>query len=236
MPKNDGTAAWVYTSTFGGGLVGGDCIDLDVDIGPDAACFVSTQSSTKVYRSTLGAESRVSARVASGGFLAMVPDPVVCFSASRFRQRQRVDLAGDAGLVFVDWVTSGRRAAGERWAFHEYATSLQIRVDGRLLVHDAVMLRAADLNVAERMGRFDVLALIVMMGPRVREAAKALVERIGAAPLGRRADRIASAAVVGDGCVLRLAGVSAEDVARTVREWCACVPRELGDDPWSRKW
>src|SRR4029453_17248052 len=37
MPKNDGTAAWVYTSTFGGGLVGGDCIDLDVDIGAGAA-------------------------------------------------------------------------------------------------------------------------------------------------------------------------------------------------------
>jgi urease accessory protein len=236
MPKNDGTAAWVYTSTFGGGLVGGDCIDLEVDIGAGAACFLSTQASTKVYRSRSGAESRVSARVASGGFLAMVPDPVVCFRASRFRQLQRVDLAGDAGLVFVDWVTSGRRAAGERWAFHEYTTCFQVRVDDRLLVHDAVMLRAADIDVAERMGRFDVLALVVMMGPRVREAAKALVERIGASPLGRRADQITSAAAVGDGCVMRVAGVSVEEVARTVREWCACVPRELGDDPWSRKW
>jgi urease accessory protein len=236
MPKNDGTAAWVYTSTFGGGLVGGDCIDLDMEIGPGAACFLSTQSSTKVYRSRLGAESRVSARVAPGGFLAIVPDPVVCFRASRFRQLQRVDLAGDAGLVFVDWVTSGRRAAGERWAFHEYTTCLQVRVDGRLLVHDAVTLRAAEIDVSEQMGRFDVLALVVMMGPRVREAAKALVERIGTSPLGRRADRIASAAVVGDGCVLRVAGVSVEEVAHTVREWCACLPRELGDDPWSRKW
>ena len=236
MPKNDGHAAWVYTSTFGGGLVGGDCIDLDVEVGPGAACFLSTQSSTKVYRSRLGSESRVSARVAAGGFLAMVPDPVVCFRASRFRQLQRVDLAGDAGLVFVDWVTSGRRAAGERWAFHEYTTGLQVRVDGRLLVHDAVSLRAADIDVSERMGRFDVLALMVMMGPRVREAATALVERIRASPLGRRADRIAAAAVVGDGCVLRVVGVSVENVARTVREWCACLPRELGDDPWSRKW
>ena len=236
MPKNAGTAAWIYTSTFGGGLVGGDCIDLDMDIGPGAACFLSTQSSTKVYRSRSGAESRVSARVAPGGFLAIVPDPVVCFRASRFRQLQRVDLAGGAGLVFVDWVTSGRRAAGERWAFHEYTTCLQVRVDGRLLVHDAVTLRAAEIDVSERMGRFDVLALIVMMGPRVREVAKALVERIGALPLGRRADRITSAAVVGDGCVLRVAGVSVEEVARTVREWCAVVPRELGDDPWSRKW
>jgi urease accessory protein len=236
MPKNDGSAAWVYTSTFGGGLVGGDCIDLDVAVGPRAACFLSTQSSTKVYRSRSGAESRVSARVASGGFLAMVPDPVVCFRASRFRQLQRVDLVGDASLVFVDWVTSGRRAAGERWAFHEYTTCLQVRVDGRLLVHDAVTLQAADIDVSERMGRFEVLALVVMAGPRVRQAATALAAQVGAAPLGRRADRITSAAVVGDGCVLRVVGVSVEDVARTVREWCACVPRELGDDPWSRKW
>ena len=236
LPKNDGHAAWVYSSTFGGGLVGGDCIDLGVDVGPGAACFLSTQSSTKVYRSRLGVESRVSARVASGGFLAIVPDPVVCFRASRFRQLQRVDLAGDASLVFVDWVTSGRRAAGERWAFHEYTTCLQVRVDGRLLVHDAVTLRAADIDVSERMGRFDVLALVVMTGPIVRDAAKAIAAQIGVAPIGRRADRITSAAVVGDGCVLRVVGVSVEDVARTVREWCACLPRELGDDPWSRKW
>lgn len=236
MPKNDGSAAWIYTSTFGGGLVGGDCIDLDVDVGPGAACLLSTQSSTKVYRSRSGAESRLSARVAAGGFLAIVPDPVVCFRASRFRQLQRVDLAGDASLVFVDWVTSGRRAAGERWAFHEYTTCLQVRVDGGLVIHDAVTLRAADIDVSERMGRFDVLALVVMTGPRVRDAAKAVAAQIGVAPIARRADRIASAAVVGEGCVLRVAGVSVEDVARTVREWCACLPRELGDDPWSRKW
>lgn len=236
MPKNDGSAAWVYTSTFGGGLVGGDCIDLELDVGPRAACLLSTQSSTKVYRSRSGAESRVSARVASGGFLAIVPDPVVCFRASRFRQLQRVDLAGDASLVFVDWVTSGRLATGERWAFHEYTTCLQVRVDGRLLVHDAVTLRAADIDVSERMGRFNVLALVVMAGPRVRDAAKAAAARVGVGPIVRRADRIASAAVVGDGCVLRVIGVSVEDVARTVREWCACLPGELGDDPWSRKW
>ena len=47
-PKNHGRAAWVYTSTFGGGLVGGDRIRLDVQVGSGAVVFLSTQSATKV--------------------------------------------------------------------------------------------------------------------------------------------------------------------------------------------
>ena len=236
LPKNRGAAAWVFTSTYGGGLVGGDRIALDVDVGPGAACFVSTQASTKVYRSPSVAESRLAARVAREGFLAIVPDPVVCFRASRFRQTQRIDLAGDSSLVFVDWVTSGRRAAGERWAFHEYATRLDVRVDGRLLVRDALALRAADIDVSARMGRFDVLALVVLQGPRVRGAAEDIAGRVDGHPLSRRANQIMSAARVGDGCVLRIAGTSVEEVARTLRDWLGFLPGDLGDDPWARKW
>jgi urease accessory protein len=39
-----------------------------------------------------------------------------------------------------------------------------------------------------------------------------------------------------DGCILRVAGVSTEQVGRTLREALRFVPAHLGDDPWTRKW
>ena len=48
-PRPRGSSAWAYVSSYGGGMVAGDCQhQLDVRIGPDATGFFGTQSSTKV--------------------------------------------------------------------------------------------------------------------------------------------------------------------------------------------
>ena len=36
MPDNHGHAAWVYTSSYGGGIVGGDALHLDIEVGAEA--------------------------------------------------------------------------------------------------------------------------------------------------------------------------------------------------------
>jgi urease accessory protein len=236
-PANHGHAAWIYTSTYGGGLVDGDHISLDVDVDDGAAAFLSTQASTKVYRSVRGTSTELSARVGRDALLVLAPDPVVCFAASTYRQSQQFDLAPGATLVALDWMTSGRHAAGERWAFDEYVARLDVRVDDRLVVHDVLALRAADGDLATRMGRFDVIAVAVAIGPSLRGAVADLVARIGAMPIVRRADQLLAATALGDdGCVIRVAGMSVEQVGRTIRHCLDFVPTLLGDDPWTRKW
>src|SRR5262249_30178790 len=145
-----------------GGLVDGDRLVLDLDVGEDATAFVSTQASTKVYRSRRGTSARMHATVAEGGLLVSVPDPVVCFADSRFEQQQTFDLAGDAGLVAVDWVSTGRRESGERCSFAHYCSRLAVRIDRRLVMYDAIALRQEDGDLAIRLGRFDVLATAVV--------------------------------------------------------------------------
>jgi urease accessory protein len=239
-PTNHGHAAWIYTASYGGGLVDGDRIALDVEIGDGAAAFVSTQASTKVYRSPRGTSAELRARIAPDGLLVLAPDPVVCFAASRYRQIQQFDLARGATLVALDWMSSGRRAAGERWVFDEYVAQISVRLDDRLIVHDVLALRAEDGDLAARMGRFEVIAIAVLTGAEnaaLRNAAADIVSRIGAMPLGRRANRLLAATMLGDdGCVVRVGGMSVEQVGRTMRELLAFVPAMLGDDPWTRKW
>src|SRR5688572_14237285 len=45
LPANHGQAAWIYTATYGGGLVDGDSMSLGVTVGPGASAFLSTQAS-----------------------------------------------------------------------------------------------------------------------------------------------------------------------------------------------
>jgi urease accessory protein len=237
MPKNHGSAAWVYTSSYGGGLVDGDQIALDVDVGPGAAVFLSTQASTKVYRSPRGTSSELHARISTQGLLAVIPDPIVCFAASRYRQVQSFDLASDGGLVVLDWVSSGRHASGERWAFQEYVARLRVRVEGKLVLHDGLALRAGDGDLRDRLGRFDVLAVLLILGTRLREWAAEAAARVARIPLSRRPEQLASATPVGEsGCLLRVAGTSFEQTARTIREYLGFLPGLLGDNPWARKW
>jgi urease accessory protein len=236
-PLNHGHAAWIYASSYGGGLVDGDSVELDVQIGDGAAAFLSTQASTKVYRSVRGARTTAQVRVAAGGFLVAAPDPVVCFAGARYRQTQRFELAGDGALVLVDWVTSGRRAAGERWQFVEYDARTEVRTGSTLTLHDRLLLRASDGHLAARLGRVDVIALIVLAGGGVRVEAERIVADVADRPLERRPELLLSAAPLRNGgCAVRVAGRSVEQVGEAIMRLLAFVPARLGDNPWARKW
>ena len=236
-PKNHGTAAWVYASSHGGGLVGGDQLHLTVQVGAGAAAFLSSQASTKVYRSQTSTSQHLAASVGAGGQLVVWPDPIVCFAASAYRQTQHIELAEGAGLVLVDTISSGRRASGERWQFTAYESELTVRSGGRLIVRDALRLSPREGELTARMHRFDVLSTAVIAGPRWRDDAERTMAAVAAQPIEQRADLLAAAAPLpGGGCLLRLAGRSVEQVTDALRRQLSFISALLQDDPWARKW
>jgi len=237
-PKNSGNAAWVYAATYGGGLLGGDAIALDVAVGPGASALLSTQASTKVYRSDAVASQQLRARAADDSLLVLLPDPVTPFAASHYTQEQHIDLSAGATLVAIDWMTAGRVSSGERWRFTSYASRTWLRREGRLRLHDATLLTNDDRDdvdgdIARRMGRFNCVAWAVAIGPAVRAAAVRLAGALGEAPVPKRADLLLSAAPLEeDGVLLRVAGTSAQQVGAVLKQHLNFVPSLLGDDPW----
>jgi urease accessory protein len=244
--KRRGPACWVYAATLGGGLVGGDDIRLTADVTDGARALLTTQASTKVYRSLRPSQQSLIATIGADALLAVVPDPIVCFADANFTQTQRYDLHGDASLVMVDWMTSGRHAAGERWAFARYENRFDITRAGRRIFFDRLVLESNLDSVATRMGRFDVLLTAVITGPLVATAAADIVTRTSQAPTDRvtrggmpatASDFVASAASLRDGgALLRIAGTSVEHVAHILRTYLTFLPPLIGDDLWSRKW
>ena len=235
--RSNGVASWVYAATLGGGLVGGDRISMTVDVAEGARALVTTQASTKVYRSARPSTQTVAAAVGRGAFLAMLPDPIVCYAGADFTQTQQYDLHADASLVLVDWVTSGRHASGERWAFNRYHSRIRIARDGEPVLSDAIALEHELDSVHARMGTFDVWLTAVLSGRHVVEAAAGILADVSARKIVRGADVLASASRISDGgLLLRLAGPSVEQVGRAARDFLRSVNPLLGDDPWSRKW
>jgi hypothetical protein len=88
------------------------------------------------------------------------------------------------------------------------------------------------------MKRFNCVATVIVTGPAVQAAAARLDGEITTGPLARQADMLMSAAPLagGDkGTMLRLAGMSVEQVGGVLRRLLNFVPSLLGDDPWNCK-
>lgn len=261
-PRSRGESVWAYLSSFGGGMVAGDETRLDLQLGPGTRCFVGTQAATKIYRnpSHRPCSHRVHAEAAENSLLVLAPDPVQAFENSSFRQRQEVFLHPTAGLVLLDWCCSGRVARGERWAFNHYSSRIEVfessdkntnieeatstqnpkpetRNSPRLFL-DSLLLDPADgpLAAPMRLGRFNCLALLLLLGPPLQSAAQQLLATLAERPVARRAPLLSSASPIRDGALLRMAGESFEEVARELHTHLTFLPSLLGDDPFARKW
>ncbi len=240
-PRPRGTSVWTFTSSFGGGLVTGDHTQLDVQLLPHTRCFLGTQASTKIYRSPHRGpcSHSTTAEIGSDALLVFAPDPVQAFADAAFRQRQSFRLAPDASLVLVDALSAGRPARGERWAFRHFSSRNEIHVDDHLAFLDALRLDPDDgpLDTTGRLGRFDALALLVVIGDHVRDlAADLLATYASGTPRSRcRPDLLATASPLPGGAVLRLAGEEIESVLRILSRHLRTLAHLLCDDPWSRK-
>lgn len=240
IPRPRGPSVWAYLSSFGGGLVAGDETRLVVSVERDARFFLSTQASTKVYRNPAGLPCghTLEARLGEGSMLVFAPDPVQAFAGSRYRHHQSFHVESGASLVLVDWLSSGRAARGERWAFQQYQSRNDVFLNGRRLLADSLLLDPIDgpLDGPYRMGRFNCLALLLLLGPAVKSAAERIREEVSKSPVGRNASLIQGASLLADGVLLRIAAPSTEDAGREIRRHLNCLQDHLCDNPWERKW
>src|SRR5882757_8309412 len=195
-PRSRGESVWGYTSSFGGGFVAGDETRLDLRIGEGARCFLGTQASTKIYRnpSRRACGHRTRAAVAENALLVFAPDPVQPFANSSYAQRQEFQMDAGAGLVLVDWFTSGRAARGERWEFNRFQSRNDVFLSGERIFMDSILLDSTDEVIASshRAGRFNCFALLLLVGEPLQSAVASLLDALSVRPVERSAALVAS--------------------------------------------
>jgi urease accessory protein len=230
-PRSRGPGALVFTSTLGGGLLGGDRLRLEISVGRGARACVCTQGPTRVFRSQRGCSSELFARVEEDAALVLAPDPVACFAGARFEQRTEVELAATASLSLWEVLSAGR----DGWGFARCRSALSVRRAGKALVDEAWLLDPAHGALSQRLGRFQAIATLVLAGPLFSSVRGFVKARVETAPVVREARLLEAVSPLdGDALLLRLAGASVEEVMLALRRHLAAIPSLLGDDPWRR--
>jgi urease accessory protein len=168
----------------------------------------------------------------------VLPDPLTCFAGAVFEQWIRIDLTETGSLVLVDWLTSGRRARGERWAFARYSSRIDATIGSKLVFRDVVRLDQSNGPIAGeyRMGSCDCFGVMLLLGPRVQAACAEILAWSNAQPVDRNEKIVFAASPLPSGAVIRVAGPETQAVGQWIRQRLASVMAMLGADPWSRKW
>lgn len=146
-----------------GGVLGGDRLDLGVDLAPGAQATVTTQGATKAYR---GTESRQDAefRVGDGAFLEYLPHHLIPYPGSSHRQRTGFHLRGGARLLAWEACSAGRLARGERFVFGRLSSRTRVCVDGSPVAADGFEL-TGDGSIAEPFGGYSYLGTVFAVLP-----------------------------------------------------------------------
>jgi urease accessory protein len=154
-----GGATLLHLHNLSGGVLGGDRLALDVELGPGARVQLTTTSATRIYRSRPGVAPALQtsvARVSAGGLLEYVPDQLIPFAGSRYQQSTRVELEQDAGLFWWETIAPGRLARGECFAYDLLQSELTIIAAGQPIAIERFKLEPGRASVASaaRLGMF----------------------------------------------------------------------------------
>lgn len=116
-----------------GGMVGGDRLEIALELGPDAEVLVTTPSAAKWYRGASPAEQMATVRIARGAHLEWLPLETIVFDGAHASQALRVELAPGASFLAFDITRFGRSARGEGYTLGTWRSVTEVRREGRPL-------------------------------------------------------------------------------------------------------
>ncbi|KAF9869479.1 hypothetical protein CkaCkLH20_13076 [Colletotrichum karsti] len=117
-PAADQKCALVFLLSYGGGLVGGDSVNLTIRVLPEAKLGIVTQGHTKIFKSPspdVVTRQKLRVYIEDDAGLCLLPDPVQPFDGSVYEQTQIFIAAPTASLCILDWVTQGGSRSSGGW-------------------------------------------------------------------------------------------------------------------------
>ena len=162
-PERNGTCH-VYILHPPGGVVGGDHLNIYVDVNSNAHALITTPAAGKFYRS-VGPVAKLeqNIKVASKGVLEWFPSENIIFSGARAQIQTKVELAHDSH--FIGWEISclGRPASDEIFSQGELDQRFEVWRDGIPLRIERISLKGGDpaLNAKWGLLGFPVIGSMV---------------------------------------------------------------------------
>ena len=154
-PEPNGTCH-VYILHPPGGVVGGDRLNISVDVNSNAHALITTPAAGKFYRSAgpVARQEQV-IKVAPKGTLEWFPLENIIFSGAKVQIKTKVELSHDSN--FMGWEISclGRPASNENFCQGELDQRFEIWRKGRPLQIERLLLNARNSSLYAKWGLLD---------------------------------------------------------------------------------
>jgi urease accessory protein len=110
-----------------GGIVGGDSIDITIDLGPESHALITTPGATRFYRSAGPTASQtLHASVGAHARLEWVPMETIAYPGTQARNRMRFALATGAQMIGWEVLALGLPASGQRFESGRFEQHLEL--------------------------------------------------------------------------------------------------------------
>ena len=138
-----------------GGHVGGDLLELEINLDEGARVLWTTQGAAKVYKS-LGEPVVSTTKIEMGtrSGLELLPDPIIPYRGSIYAQETTISMAEGAKLLYGELLYHGRVASGEHFDYSSLRLKLHIDYGGAPLLRDVMEVKPAESN-PEHLGLFE---------------------------------------------------------------------------------
>ena len=158
-----------------GGMVGGDCLDLDLHLGARSRVLITTAAASKVYGSRgrsqiypAGRPARQTIQITVGpdACLEWFPQETILFNRAIYHQQLRVELAENATWCSWEIMRLGRSARGEQFVVGELRSRTEIWQHNRPLWIDPQHLpaRPATLNSPHALANQPIIGSFLWIG------------------------------------------------------------------------
>jgi urease accessory protein len=110
-----------------GGVVGGDKLQIDIDLQPQSRAVITTAAAGKIYGSNGAIASQsIIQNVGENACLEWLPQETIVFDGAIFHQHLQVNLAATATWIGWEINRFGRTARGERFTSGEWRSATEV--------------------------------------------------------------------------------------------------------------
>ncbi|MBW8781130.1 MAG: urease accessory protein UreD [Verrucomicrobia bacterium] len=119
------------------GILAGDRLESEITVGAGACLLVTTPAASRVFKMREGAaECRQRFTVARGGWLEVMPEPLVPHRGCRYRQIMSIEVEPGGELFFADLLMPGRVAHAEAWVWDALCLEVDVRLGGERVLRE----------------------------------------------------------------------------------------------------
>jgi urease accessory protein len=234
----DDGGALVHLHNLSGGVLGGDRLEVTIEVGPRAVAQVTSTGATRIYRSRKNVEpgdSRLQIRVEDDGLVEYLPDPLIPFAGSRYRQETWIELGVNSGLFWWETVSPGREAHNELFAYELLQLKTSVSVLGNPIALEHMKIEPAERAIFSlaRLGAYRYFSTFYICRVGIERSRWLELEKL----LGELAERFSQPSRIiwgvsplrAHGLVVRALSASGQEITTRLSDFWRAAKRFLYD-------